>query len=195
MNAYILIGGRSTRMGKPKPSIDLGGVSILERVAVTAGAVFHAVYAVQTLDGDAAMVVPTIREEVHKGTAPVWGVRAALRHARGRCFVIAVDYPLLTVELLSYLSQQFSASAARMLVPVWNGRAQTLCAGYDSQLLPAIDHRIEEGRLDLRGLIDDAPAVLLEEELLRGRFSGEPLLNVNTPEDLERARSLLAPGD
>ena len=80
MNAYILIGGRSTRMGKPKPSIDLGGVSILERVAVTAGAVFHAVYAVQTLDGDAAMVVPTIREEVHEGTAPVWGVRAALRH-------------------------------------------------------------------------------------------------------------------
>ncbi len=183
-------------MGTPKPSIDLGGMSILERVAGTARSAFHAVYAVQTADGDAAMVVPTIREEVHEGTAPVWGVRAALRHAAGeRCFVIAVDYPLLTVELLVFLCRQFTESAARMLVPVWNGRAQTLCAGYDGRLLLDIDRRIAEGRLDLRGLIDEAPAVVLPEELLRARFGGEPLLNVNTPAELERARGLLESGD
>ncbi len=191
MNAYILIGGRSTRMGTPKPFIDLGGVSILERVVTAAGSVFHAVYAVQTSDGEAAMIVPTIREEAHEGTAPVWGVRAALRHARGRCFVIAVDYPLITVELLAYLRQQFTQASTPMLVPVWNGRAQTLCAGFDSVLLRTIDRRIEEGHLDLRGLIDEGPAMLLEEEHLRELFRGEPLLNVNTPDELERARTLL----
>jgi molybdenum cofactor guanylyltransferase len=193
MNAYILIGGRSTRMGAEKASIDLGGRTILDRVASIAAEAFDAVFAVQRGGGDDAVIVPTIREPEHDGTAPVWGVRTALEHARSKCFVLAVDYPLLTAGLLSHLRDRFTASPARMLVPMWNDRAQTLCAGYDASLIPLLRSRMDAGRFDLRGLVDEAEAIVIPEVELRSRFRGEPLMNVNTPEELAAAREQLDP--
>jgi molybdopterin-guanine dinucleotide biosynthesis protein A len=60
-----------------------------------------------------------------------------------------------------------------------------LCAGYSPALLPLIDERIAGGRFELRGLAADAE--IIEEETLRSTFPGEPLMNVNTPEELELA--------
>jgi molybdopterin-guanine dinucleotide biosynthesis protein A len=188
MNAYILIGGRSTRMGTEKASIDLAGRTILDRVASIAAEAFDAVFAVQRSSGEDAFAVPTIREPEHDGTAPVWGVRTALEHAGSKCFVLAVDYPLLTAGLLSHLRDRFAAAPSRMLVPMWNDRAQTLCAGYDAALLPLLRTRMEGGRFDLRGLVDEAGAIVIPEAELRARFTGEPLMNVNTPEELAAAR-------
>ena len=50
--------------------------------------------------------------------------------------------------------------------------------------------RIAERRYDLRGLARGAE--IIEEEEVRSRFSGEPLLNVNTPEELESATVILS---
>ena len=43
--------------------------------------------------------------------------------------------------------------------------------------------------MNLRGLTDDIDVI--EEDELRARFSGEPLMNVNTPEELEEAERLV----
>ena len=79
-----------------------------------------------------------------------------------------------------------------MLVPMWRERAQMLCAGYSSQVLPIIHERIRHGRFDLRGLIEEAGAGIVSEKELRARFDGEPLMNVNTPAELEEAETLYA---
>ena len=63
-----------------------------------------------------------------------------------------------------------------LMAPRSHGKLQMLCAGYDSALLPRIEERIAQGRLDLRGLVTE----VIEEE------SGE-LVNVNNPEDLHDA--------
>ena len=47
-----------------------------------------------------------------------------------------------------------------------------------------IDERIAAGRFDLRGLNEQA---MIPEAELRRRFEGEPLMNVNTPEELAQA--------
>ena len=79
-----------------------------------------------------------------------------------------------------------------MLVPMWRERAQMLCAGYSSPVLPIIRSRIQGSRFDLRGLIDESGAEIVSEEELRARFDGEPLMNVNTPAELEEAETLYA---
>lgn len=193
MNAYILIGGRSHRMGSPKGDVLFDGVPFLERVAGAARGAFDQVFAVQRHGGRPALDLPTVFEESHDLEAPVFGVAAALGHAQARCFVLAVDYPLLTSDLLRELRVRFEKSQALLMAPRWSGKLQMLCAGYDSDLLPRIESRIGERRLDLRGLAGETETEVLGEDDLRRQFPGEPLSNVNTSEELallERARRL-----
>lgn len=188
MNCYLLVGGRSKRMGRQKLDLELAGTTFLHRVLDAARPVFDHVLAVHRSDGEPLPTLETILESPHEGEAPIFGIQRALRHAPGRCFIVAVDYPLITSEVLRELSSRFASAAAPMLVPVWRERTQVLCAGYSPELLPRIDRRIASGHLDLRGLIDEVGAEIIAEEDLRKRHGGEPLMNVNTPEEFEEAR-------
>jgi len=53
-----------------------------------------------------------------------------------------------------------------------------------------LEKRLAAGRYDLRGVGERAE--IIDEAELRARFPGEPLLNVNTPEDLKKAMSFRA---
>jgi molybdenum cofactor guanylyltransferase len=184
MNCYVLVGGRSTRMGQPKADIELAGTTFLDRVTAAARPVFDRVVAVQRAGG-APAPIPTIFEPPRDEQAPVFGVWRALEDARDRCFILAIDYPLLTSEVLRYLAGRAMESAAEMVVPRWNGKLQMLCAGYDASLLPRFEGRIASGQLNLRGLTENLEVI--EEDDLRARFPGEPLMNVNTPDELREA--------
>jgi molybdopterin-guanine dinucleotide biosynthesis protein A len=177
VNCYILIGGQSRRMGRSKTEL------FLDRVARVAAEVFEQVMAVQRFGGAAASI-PTIYETPHDDQAPVFGVARALDHTRERCFILAVDYPLITVDILNYLRSRFETSNALLLAPIWSGKTQMLCAGYAPELLPRIEQRIAAKRYDLRGLASDAETEILAEDQLRAKFEGEPLMNVNTISDL-----------
>ncbi|HET7435371.1 MAG TPA: molybdenum cofactor guanylyltransferase [Thermoanaerobaculia bacterium] len=183
MNGYVLTGGRSRRMGQSKTAL------FLSRVVAAAQPVFDSVIAVQRFGGEACEI-ETIFEEPHEEEAPLFGVVRALQHARGRCVILAVDYPLLSSPFLAFLRARVEASAAPLVVPEWDGVPQMLCAGYDAALLPLLKRRIARGELDLRGLIAEAGAEMIRETELRARFGGEPLMNVNTPEEREQAEGL-----
>lgn len=179
MNAYILIGGESRRMGRSKTEL------FFDRVSTVARDVFEDVFAVQRYAGPPASL-PTIFERPHDDQAPVFGVAAALEHAGAKCFVLAVDYPLITAEILRYLRDRFERSAAHLVAPVWSGKTQMLCAGWSPALLPRMQERIAAKRYDLRGVAVEGE--IIAEEELRARFGGEPLMNVNTVEELSRIR-------
>jgi len=189
MNCYILIGGGSKRMGRSKADLPFAGSTFLQRIIAAAEPVFDAVIAAQRAGGGVAGALRTIYEPPHDLQAPVFGLWRALQDARSRCFVLAIDYPLLTSDVLQYLAGRVSQSKAAMVVPRWNGKLQMLCAGYSPTLLPTFEPRIASGQLNLHGLTDDLE--IIEEDELRARFSGEPLMNVNTPEELEEAERLV----
>ena len=168
MKCYILVGGRSRRLGRSKAGL------FLDRVVAAAKPVFDEVIAVQR-PGSPSMSIPTIFEEPHDQDGAVFGIATALRHARARCFILAVDYPLVTTDILRFLRDDGR-------VALVEGNGQPLCAVWDPASLPAIEQRIAAGRRDLHGLWEQA---IIPESEWRARFSGEPLTNVNTIEDLE----------
>lgn len=173
MNCYVLIGGRSRRMGQSKTAL------FLDRVVAAARPVFANVFAVQRPSGEATSIA-TIFETPHEHEAALFGIARALEHAVGDCFILAVDYPNITSDVLRYLG-------AHQGVPVWDGEPQPLCARWDHTLLPLVTARLAAQRFDLRGLIAEAGVEMIAEAELRARFAGEPLANVNTPADLEEA--------
>jgi molybdopterin-guanine dinucleotide biosynthesis protein A len=153
----------------------------LERIVAAARPVFEDVLAVHRIDGE-PLPIRTIFEEPHEHEAAIFGIIRALRDARGKCFILGVDYPLITSEVLEFLRD-------REGMPEWNGEPQPLCAVWDADALPRIEARIARGAFDLRGA---AEMEIIAEAELRARFAGEPLLNVNTPEEWERAQGFLA---
>ena len=187
MNVYVLTGGRSSRMGESKTAL------FLDRVTHAAREVFDNVIAVERHvecggnaaafeSGGVASALQTIHEEPHEREGAIFGVLRALRDAHGKAFLLAVDYPLITPDILRFLRDDGR-------IPEWNARPQPLCAVWDAAWLPRIEARISRNELDLRGA---AETEIIPESELRSRFSGEPLLNVNTPEEWERAQRFLA---
>ena len=160
MKCYILVGGRSRRLGRSK--VDL----FFDRVLAAAEPVFDEVLAVQRPDGH-SMSIPTVFEEPHDQDGAIFGILTALRHAQARCFILAVDYPLMTSDALRLLRDDGR-------VAIVKGSAQVLCAVWDPVRLPEIERRIAAGRRDLHGLWEQGIIGV-----------GAPLTNVNTVEDLE----------
>lgn len=182
MNCYVLTGGRSVRMRQSKAAL------FLDRIVAAAAPVFDRVIAVQR--HGAPCSIDTIFEQPHEGEGAAWGVARALEDAPGPCFVLAVDFPLMRTDLLAFLRSRFELSNASMLVPVWDGTPQVLCAGYRTCISSLLGERIGAGKYDLRGLLAEADVEMIEESMLRARFAGEPLMNVNTPAQLAAAERM-----
>lgn len=155
----------------------------LSRVVAAASLVFDEVIAVQRAGGEAA-AIRTIFEDAHDGDGAIFGVARALRDAEGEAFILAVDYPLITADVLRFLRDE-------RRVAVWNGRKQVLCAVWSASLLPRLGERIAARRYDLQALAEQE---IIREPELRSRFSGEPLMNVNTPAELAAAEELYGKG-
>ena len=178
-------------MERPKGELKLEGRSFLARaIAAASGAGFDEVVLVgrgpaSVPDGAGRLLV----DHNHAGTASIFGLERALEDCpEERLWLLALDYPLITAALLRFLAESFALSSGSILAPMWHGHPQMLCAGYSTSLLPRVRAAIAANDFRLRGLLSGAPDDLVEEESLRARFDGEPLWNVNRPQDLEELR-------
>jgi len=170
-------------MGESKTAL------FLDRIIVATAPVFDRVLAVERA-GAQPLTIETIFEEPHDAEAPAFGVARALADAPGPSFLLAVDFPLIGSDVLAFLRMRFERSNASMLVPMWDGAPQVLCAGYRTCVAPLLAERIAAGSYDLRGLLEETDVEIIDEAALRARFSGEPLMNVNTPAELAAAERM-----
>jgi molybdopterin-guanine dinucleotide biosynthesis protein A len=106
--------------------------------------------------------------------------------------------PFLTGELVGCLLGLLSASVSAA-VPYLGGRPHPLCAAYGREIRSAVSAALDRDVRSVREFLEGLAGVLYVEEKELRSF-GEPdllLTNVNSPEDLARARAVLrdvAPG-
>ncbi len=186
--AFILAGGKSTRMGSDKAFLDLGGETLLSRAQQLANAVTREVRIV----GDAkkfAAFGPVV-EDVHRDRGPLGGIHAALRISSAELnLMLAVDLPFAEPRFLEYLISQAQESGAVVTVPRAGGRWQPLCAVYRPAFLEVVEPALLAGRNKIDALFPSVKTRVVEEaELISRGFSVEMFRNLNTPEDLERAK-------
>lgn len=193
IEGFILAGGASSRMGRDKALLELGGEPFVERIAQSLAHIAGGVSIVG--DGRANEdwrwpVVP----DVYSKWGALGGLHAALSACRAEwAAVVACDLPLVSAELLARLAARRQTFDA--VVPVQaDGRVQPLCALYRRAPCVAVAHRlIESGERRPRALLElvrtrrVAFAEIADISGANGFF-----INVNTPEDLALAQKNLA---
>src|SRR5580698_8383729 len=129
LTAFILAGGKSTRMGADKAFVVLDGRTLLARALELARSVTSEVKIV----GDAAKfaTVAPVVEDVFRECGPLGGIHAALRSSQTELnLILAVDVPFVLPALLQYLIRRAHNAAALATVAQAGGHWQPLCAVY-----------------------------------------------------------------
>jgi molybdopterin-guanine dinucleotide biosynthesis protein A len=191
VTAFILAGGKSTRMGADKAFVIFSGSTLLARALEVARSVTPEVRIV----GDAAKFVPfaPVVEDVFCDCGPLGGIHAALQASRTELNVIlAVDLPFVSSALIEYLNKRARESRSAIVTAAQaGGRWQPLCAVYRRGFADAAEQALRAGRYRIDALFDTARTQLIgEEELEAAGFSSNIFRNLNTREELEAARRI-----
>lgn len=162
--AFILAGGQSSRMGRDKSALMLGGRTFLERLSTVLRAVVDEVH--------------VIREDAVPRCGPLGGMLTAFQEFRfQRGLFLACDMPLLDVPTLRALLEIEGRGAAFM--------SRDATAGFPC-VLPRSAQKVVAGQIKRGEFSIQQLARTLEARAVPG--AEWPLQNINTPADLERAR-------
>lgn len=140
---------------------------------------------------------------------PLSGICAALASTQARFAVfLPVDLPLMPTSLITALARHAQITKNAVTIPSVSGFAQTFPAVIDHAALAALDAELAARRLGCfagfeaaAAALDQRVSVVPVELLAQAGQAAHPdslpafcwFLNVNTPGDLRRAESLIAP--
>ena len=188
VTAFVLAGGKSSRMGSDKAFLRFGDETLLARALNVACAVAAEVRIV----GDAKKFAGfgQVVEDVYRDRGPLGGIHAALSNSTTELnLMLAVDLPFVGPKFLEYLLLRAQESGAMVTVPRAGRGLQPLCAAYRRGFVEVAERSLREGKNKIDRLFAGIETCVLEEnELERAGFSVEMFRNVNTPEEFEKAK-------
>jgi molybdenum cofactor guanylyltransferase len=189
ITAFVLAGGKSTRMGRDKAFIEYRGRTLLEHSLDLARLVAGNVRMVGSAEKFAAYGV--VVEDVFRDCGPLGGIHAALLASQTDLnLMLAVDMPFLSRGFLEYLIGKARDSEAVVIVPRADGRLQPLCAVYRRAFAGFAENSLHTGRNKIGALLATVQTQVIEEdELIRAGFSQAEFRNLNTPQDLQGANA------
>jgi molybdopterin-guanine dinucleotide biosynthesis protein A len=188
--AFILAGGKSTRMGRDKAFVEFEGRTLLARALELVASFTSDVQLDVRIVGERekfAAFAPVV-EDLFPEHGPLGGIHAALRASLTDLNVmLAVDMPFVPSTLLDYLiGHAREAPEAVAVVPRSDGSWQPLCAIYRRQFADVAETALQAGRNKIDPLFKLVHIRGIEEdELERAGFTNAVFRNLNTPEELE----------
>ena len=199
MNAFVLAGGQSTRMGRDKALLELSGRPLIALALEKLRSLGFSPRIVGSRP-DLASFAPVV-PDIHPHSGPLGGIEAALAIADAeQSIFLPVDLPWLPAEFLRWMIDRASITKALATIPRLQGRAQPLCAVYARALLPYARAAMAAGNAKVMKAVDCAtnatgrPIDSFDVESVAAAQSWDqpvPLHrwfeNINTPSDFEKA--------
>ena len=194
VEGVILVGGKSSRMGRDKAQLVFNGKTSIELIATELSAVTSSISLVGARPSDRHHSLNNVPD-----THPGWGALGGIHAALGACrqnlaLIVACDLPFVTRELFGRLVS-FAGKRANAIVPIQpDGRPQPLCALYERETCrPQAERLIETGEHTPRALLAEVETRWIEfgelEDLTGARNF---FLNVNTPADFDHATKIFS---
>jgi len=182
-------------MGQDKLPLELGGVPLITRVLRALESSCEELLLVGGAGPSSSMPARRVPDLRRSNSGPLAGIEAGLRAARRpSVFVAAGDMPFISEQFVRFLLGLLAEHGVPAVVPYQGGRLHPLCAAYGRDaVLPAVMTALDLGVRAAREVVEGLPGVMYVEEGELRAF-GDParlLMNVNSPEDLARARAML----
>ncbi len=191
----ILAGGLSTRLGRDKATLPLGGKPLALWVADALSPVVSDLWLVTNQPlAHCSLGLPMITDLV-PWQGPLGGLATALFFARTPyVLAAAVDNPFLAPPLLAAMLRRLTRDEPAAVVSQSSRGPEPFPGLYSVRLLPRLTRFLETDRRPRRFLEMCRAQALPLEEVSRLDPEGLTFLNLNTPEDLAQAAARLAGG-
>jgi molybdopterin-guanine dinucleotide biosynthesis protein A len=194
VTGIILAGGSSTRIGENKAFLQLGSRSVIE----------HTISRVLEVVDDLLLVANDVEEyrdlcvepgklvqDVIPYRGPLGGILSGLEISTTSInLIVACDMPFLHPLLLNFLLRQIHGYDA--VIPITEAGPEPLHAVYTQSCLPAIREAVSQGETRVISFFDQVKIKYVGRETLQFYDPEDlSLFNINTLEDLERARGIM----
>jgi molybdopterin-guanine dinucleotide biosynthesis protein A len=200
ITGFVLTGGASRRMGRPKALLVLGGQTLLERQLRLLREVVSSV-GVVGWPAD----VPFSKLPLSLGRVTCWpddlpdrgplgGIYTGLKRSRREYnLFLSCDMPFIDANFLRFLCQRAIASRADVTVPKSRERRlNPVCAVYRRRALKVIHQNLELGENKITRFFPSVRCeVITWREISRAGFAPTILDNMNTPQDYSEADKML----
>lgn len=122
-NCIILCGGKSSRMGKKKETLDFFGQSLADFQANKMQKIFKKVYFSSKTTIQNSYKIPTILDSSAEFAA-IFGLESSLKTLSQSLFVVSIDSPFLTQQSIAKLQESYQKTKKSTFA---KNKKSTLC--------------------------------------------------------------------
>ena len=183
---YVLAGGKSTRMGRDKALLEIGGKPLIRSAVNLLKTLTERVVILGPEEHYGFLGLPVLPDLV-PSRGPLSAIYTGLERSETDVnLFLACDMPSMQAPFLKLLVEK-AARADAVLMRLDDGRLEPLCAVYNRSCLPTVKANVERQRFKLSDLFPDLRTHYLTESDLHGLGLDRGIFaNLNTPGDLEQ---------
>lgn len=184
----ILAGGKSSRMGRNKALLELGGKRVIERVIDAAQEICSPLFIVSDDAETYRFLNLPVYPDIYKNSGPLGGIHSALHNTTAdRVLILSCDLPFVIPEALRYLISNCNEYDAVIFSD--GEKLHPLCGVYQKKCQGLVKECIVRKELSIRLFLKqlNMQIVALQTDL---DPEGLLLKNLNTIEDYEECLSV-----
>ncbi len=192
-SGVILAGGLSSRFdGKNKAYLTIGQKRIIDRIYKVYSELFEEIVLVTNdplrfLDMDLRIVT-----DIFSVRSSLTGIHAGLFHSTCQhAFFTACDTPFLKKEIVETIIEDITPGTD-VVIPETSAGIEPLCAAYSKQCIKPIESNFAKGEYRIRKFFQKVRVKKIDEKTLRKHDHDlVSFFNVNTPDDLKKAKAIV----
>jgi molybdopterin-guanine dinucleotide biosynthesis protein A len=195
ITGIVLAGGKGIRFGSDKLLIKLEDQYLLNLVTAKISKLTHEIIIVTSLEQYGVVSGISKNERIVTdlipGKAAMGGIYTGLSTASNSlCLVVGCDMPLLNLNLIQHMINE--AAGYDVAMPRIGEYVEPLHAVYSKNCLPVMSRMITDNNLQINRLLKMVNTrYISSEEIDRLDPQHLSVFNINTQDDLARARSIL----
>lgn len=190
IQAYILAGGKSSRMGTEKGLVTLLGKPFIKHIIDTIKTITPHITIVANSDHYNATGYPVIADII-KDKGPLSGIYTGLTYSEfANNLFVSCDMPLINYDLIDFLISQIN-SAHNATVVSHIGKTEPLCGVYSKSALPIIKSLLETNQLSVHNALTHLSTQRIDVSL-QPFYTKNIFFNINSPVELKQLEEELS---
>jgi molybdopterin-guanine dinucleotide biosynthesis protein A len=185
MNAAILVGGKSSRMGSNKAFLELKGKTFIELQIDLLREIFDDIFISANTSSEYEYLNLSIFKDVYPGKGPLGGIYTSLINSSSlHTFMLACDMPFIGPELINHLKDL--TKEYDVVIPKSEKGLEPLHAFYSKKCIDPIKRSLEEDNLRITSFFPHVNVKIVELDNLNLSDSFKnSIKNLNTRDDYE----------